>query len=70
MAYAVVPEGEEGSDVIDISNIDKDTYPREKLSTDPFQKLHDTADWRNYFICGYKAVLAHSEELRKHLEGR
>ena len=35
MAYVVVPEGEEGADVIDISNIDKDTYPREKLTTDP-----------------------------------
>jgi len=32
----VVPEGEEGADEIDISNIDKDIYPREKLSTDPF----------------------------------
>ena len=36
MAYITVPEGEEGADEIDISNIDKDTYPREKLSVDPF----------------------------------
>lgn len=67
MAYITVPAGNEGADEIEISNIDKDTFPTAKISTDPFQKLHETADWRNYWLCGYKAALAHSEELRAHL---
>jgi galactokinase len=36
MAYSVVEEGEDGSDRIVVSNIDKDKFPDEILSTDPF----------------------------------
>jgi galactokinase len=46
------------SEEIEINNIDKDKYPVEKISTDPFQKLRENADWLNYFLCGYKAVLS------------
>ena len=46
---------------IEISNIDKDQYPTERLSTDPFQKFKEGHHWINYFLCGYKAVLATEE---------
>ena len=36
MAYATVGDGKEGSDEITISNIDKDLYPTETISTDPY----------------------------------
>jgi galactokinase len=36
MAYAAVGDGKEGSDEITISNIDKDLYPTETISTDPY----------------------------------
>lgn len=49
-------------DEIEINNIDKDTYPTERLSTDPFQKFKENAHWINYFICGYKAILAVDEK--------
>ena len=64
MAYVVREEGEEGSDEIEICNIDKDSYKAEKISTDPMQKMWENAHWMNYFLCGYKAILAHNEELR------
>lgn len=69
MAYVVVEEGE-GADKIVINNIDKDTYPAIEISTDPFQKFADTASNVNYFLCGYKAILAHNEELRKKVQGK
>jgi len=53
MAYTLNEKEE-----IEINNIDKDQYPKEKLSTDPFQKFKEGHHWINYFICGYKAVLA------------
>ena len=36
MAYCAVEDGHEGSDEITISNIDKDLYPTETISTDPY----------------------------------
>jgi|LauGreDrversion4_2_1035121.scaffolds.fasta_scaffold435616_1 N-acetylgalactosamine kinase len=47
---------------IEVNNIDKDQYPAEKLSTDPFQKFKEGHHWINYFLCGYKAVLAIDEK--------
>lgn len=47
---------------IEINNIDKDQYPTERLSTDPFQKFKEGHHWINYFLCGYKAVLAIEEK--------
>ncbi len=49
-------------DEIEINNIDKDQYPTEKISTDPFQKFKEGPHWINYFICGYKAILAVDEK--------
>jgi len=55
MAYCL---NEENNDEIILSNIDKDKFPQEKISTDPYQKLREPHIWINYFICGYKAVLS------------
>ena len=49
------------NDEIEIANIDKDQYPQEKLSTDPFQRFKENHSWINYFLCGYNAVLAIDE---------
>lgn len=57
MAYAHSDKNE-----IEINNIDKDQFPTERLSTDPFQKFKEGHHWINYFICGYKAVLATEQE--------
>lgn len=57
MAYVLSDKDE-----IEINNIDKDTYAPEKLSTDPFQKFKEGHHWINYFLCGYKAVLATDEK--------
>ena len=51
-------------DQITINNIDKDTYAAETISTDPYQKFRDHAHWINYFLCGYKAILAHDESVK------
>jgi galactokinase len=53
MAYAPSDD-----DKITINNIDKDLYATEVISTDPFQKFKSDAHWLNYFLCGYKSVLA------------
>ena len=53
MAYAPADD-----DRIVITNIDKDLYPSEAISTDPFQKFREDAHWLNYFLCGYKSILA------------
>lgn len=53
MAYAPADD-----DRIVITNIDKDLYPSEAISTDPYQKFREGANWINYFLCGYKAILA------------
>ncbi|CDW91640.1 galactokinase 2 [Stylonychia lemnae] len=50
------------ADEIELNNIDKDQYPAEKISTDPFQKFKEGPHWINYFLCGYKAVLAIDEK--------
>jgi galactokinase len=57
MAYVVSDKSE-----IEVSNIDKDQYPAEKLSTEPFQKFKEGHHWINYFLCGYKAVLGIEEK--------
>lgn len=59
MAYAVLNDGEEGAEEIQLANLDKDQYPPEKISTDPHQKFYEDAHQVNYFLCGYKAILAH-----------
>ena len=63
MAYIPVKEGE-GADEIHLANIEQATYPAVKLSSDPYQKMFDDAHYVNYFLCGYKAILAHHEDLR------
>ena len=57
MAYVPSDKSE-----IEVNNIDKDQYPAERLSTDPFQKFKEGIHWINYFLCGYKAVLAIDEK--------
>jgi galactokinase len=69
MAYVTVEDGE-GADKICVANIDKDSYPPETISNDPFQKLVEHGHMLNYFLCGYKAILAHDEEVRKHVTGK
>lgn len=36
MACSIVHEGQPGDDKIILLNIDKDNYPKEELSNDPF----------------------------------
>ena len=69
MAYVVVEEGDDADKIV-INNIDKDTYEPIEITTDPFQKFKDTAANVNYFLCGYKAILAHNEELRNKVQGK
>lgn len=61
LIIAYIPTDDES---ITINNIDKDLYPTEVISTDPFQKFKDSAHWLNYFLCGYKAVLALDSPLK------
>ena len=63
MAYVPVTEGE-GAHEIQLTNIEQATYPAVTLSTDPYQKMFEDAHYVNYFLCGYKAILAHHEDLR------
>jgi galactokinase len=51
-------------DEITINNIDKDEFPGEVISTDPHQKFRESAHWLNYFLCGYKAILALTSPLK------
>lgn len=55
-------------DKITLNNIDKDTFPKEVIDTDPFQKFKEDAHWVNYFLCGYKAVLALDSKLKGKVE--
>ena len=50
--------------------MDKASYPLETLSTDPHQKMYDTAHFMNYFLCGYKAILAHDAETKALVIGK
>lgn len=59
MAYTLSDD-----DQITLNNVDKDSFPKEVLSTDPFQKFKENAHWLNYFLCGYKAVLALDSQLK------
>jgi len=36
MAYIPIENGKEGSDEITIANVDKDLFPIETISTDPY----------------------------------
>ena len=63
MAYKAVDQGEEGHDTIVISNRDQ-KFSDITLSTDPEQDLQEIGNWINYFICGYKAILSHDENLK------
>jgi len=56
MAYVPSEKAE-----IEVNTIDKDQYPAERLPTDPYQKFKEGHYWINYFLCGYKAVLAIDE---------
>lgn len=49
---------------ITINNMDKDMFPVEVLDVNPHQKFKDDAHWINYFLCGYKAVLALESDLK------
>ena len=53
MAYAVTND-----DKIVINNYDKDLYPEISISTDAHQKFGEHGSFINYFLCGYKAILA------------
>lgn len=64
IAYSTVPEGEEGDEEIQIHNLEGASYEAVTISTDPFQKLREPAHFVNYFLCGYKAILAHHDDLR------
>ena len=55
MAYVVTDD-----DKITLNNIEKDMYPQQELSTDPQQKFLESANFVNYFLCGYKAILANN----------
>jgi galactokinase len=63
MAYTTIENDKDGSEEITITNIDKDLYPTETISTDPFQKMKEGVHWINYFLCGYKAILAHNKDI-------
>lgn len=41
-----------------INNIEKDLYPQTVLTTEPTQGFEETGNYINYFLCGYKAILA------------
>ena len=53
---------ESDEDEIEIHNMENEKFPVEKIPTDPFQKFKEGHHWVNYFICGYKAVLAMEEK--------
>lgn len=53
MAYSVTND-----DKIVLNNYDKDLYPEITISTDAHQKFGEHGAFINYFLCGYKAVLA------------
>jgi N-acetylgalactosamine kinase len=59
MAYVATDDEQ-----IVINNIDKDCYPTETISIDAFQKFKEDAHWINYFLCGYKAILALDSPLK------
>ena len=59
MAYTL-----SGDDSITINNIDKDSFPPEIIETDPLQKFREDAHWLNYFLCGYKAILAFNSPVK------
>ena len=68
MAYAKTPD-----DRIVLNNYDKDLYPEETLTTDPYQKFRENGNFVNYFLCGLKAILAldspHKDLLKKQPTG-
>ena len=53
MAY--VPTSD---DKITINNVDRDLYPQTELTTDAYQPFQESGSFQNYFLCGYKAILA------------
>ena len=53
MAYIPSDDGQ-----IVINNIDKDVYEQTTLTTEPTQAFRESGSFVNYFLCGYKAVLA------------
>eukprot|EP00351_Strombidinopsis_sp_SopsisLIS2011_P000616 CAMPEP_0116881034 /NCGR_PEP_ID=MMETSP0463-20121206/13093_1 /TAXON_ID=181622 /ORGANISM="Strombidinopsis sp, Strain SopsisLIS2011" /LENGTH=104 /DNA_ID=CAMNT_0004532469 /DNA_START=218 /DNA_END=532 /DNA_ORIENTATION=- len=59
MAYAPSDDGQ-----IVINNLDKDKFPQHILETERHQKLREDAHWSNYFLCGYKAILANDADLK------
>lgn len=63
MAYAKFTDGDDSENIV-INNIEKDLYPEIKITTDPYQKLKEEPGPVNYFLCGYKAILAHNDEIK------
>ena len=53
MCYAITND-----DKIVLNNYDKDLYPEITISTDAHQKFGEHGSFLNYFLCGYKAILA------------
>ena len=53
IAYVPSEDGQ-----IVLNNIDKDQYPQIVLPTEPTQAFHESGSFINYFLCGYKAILA------------
>lgn len=53
MAYVLSDDAQ-----VVINNIDKDQYKQIVLSTEPTQDFHDSGSFVNYWLCGYKAILA------------
>ena len=68
IAYVPVAEGEKGEDEIVINNVDEALYETVTISTDPYQKMKEHSHFINYFLCGYKAILAHHEDLRSQVK--
>jgi len=69
MAFTVVEEGQDGQDEISVHNTNE-KFQAEKFSNRADQKLFDGNHWANYFLCGYKSIMLHNEEITKLLKDK
>jgi galactokinase len=53
---------DQSQDIV-INNVEQE-YEEIKITNDPTQKLKDQPGPVNYFLCGYKAILEHNEDLK------
>ena len=65
MAYTTTDD-----DKITIANVEGATYATQELSTDPYQKMWEDAHYVNYFLCGYKAILSHHNDIKNQVKGK